>query len=146
MADSPQETSTSPHELQSSSSSTPSPWDAFLRELQHFSRAPENFLAAWKRGVALAGPHLFGTGPRADFENAVTKWDLCPKVALIERAIGVMSSGEKTFLAALVSFYNAEDGGRLLKRIGFHGLADLGGLDLSRRAVIAGLILNYTGW
>ena len=65
---------------------------------------------------------------------------------LIDRAIGVMSSGEKVFLAALVSFYNAEDGGKLLKRIGVQGLADLGGLDLSRRSVLASLLLNYTGW
>jgi hypothetical protein len=125
---------------------TPSPFEVLAREQAHFSGASNTFLAAWKRGVALAGPHLFGNGPRADLENAETKWDLCPKVPLIERAIGVMSSGEKTFLAALVSVYNAEDGGRLLKRIGFHGLADLGGLDLARRSVIAALILNYTGW
>jgi len=124
----------------------PSVFQALAREQAHFSGAPDAFFSAWKRGVALAGPHLFGSGPRADLENAATKWDLCPKIPLIERAIGPMSPSERIFLAALVSFYNAEDGGRLLKRIGFHGLADLGGLDLSRRAVIAGLILNYTGW
>jgi hypothetical protein len=57
-----------------------------------------------------------------------------------------MSSGQKAFLAALVSFYNAEVGGRLFERIGIRGLADLGGLDLQRRTVIAALILNYNGW
>lgn len=57
-----------------------------------------------------------------------------------------MSSGEKTFLVALVSFYNAERRRPTLERIGFHGFVNLGGLDLSRRAVIAALILNYTGW
>lgn len=34
----------------------------------------------------------------------------------------------------------------MLKRIGFEGLADLGGLDLERRKVIAQLVLNYSGW
>ena len=45
-----------------------------------------------------------------------------------------------------MSFYNVEDGGRLLERVGVRGLADFGGLDLKRRTVIAALLLNYTGW
>ena len=115
-------------------------------ELAHFSSAKTNFFDAWKRGVALAGTHLFGKGAAADVDRAVSIWDLCPKMDLIERTIGVMSSGEKAFLAALVSFYNSEAGGKLFKRIGVHGLADFGGLDLSRRSVLASLLLNYTGW
>ena len=132
--------------IHSDSSISRSPWRALLREEQHFSRAPECFLSAWKRGVTLAGPHLFGSSPQVDLTSAQTKWDLCPKVSLIAKAIGPMSPCERLFLASLVSFYNAEDGGRLLHRSGFHGLADLGRLDLIRRSVIAGLILNYTGW
>jgi hypothetical protein len=120
---------------------------SIVRELDHFSSAPARFLEAWKRGVRLAGPQFFGMGsPRADLDHAETKWDLCPKMNLIDRAIGVMSSGEKVFLAALTSFYNAEDGGELLKRAHVQGLADFGGLDLERRGVIAALLLNYTGW
>ncbi|MCY1391815.1 hypothetical protein D3C76_297790 [compost metagenome] len=34
----------------------------------------------------------------------------------------------------------------LLKRCGFDGRSDLGGLDLERRKVIADLALNYSGW
>lgn len=120
---------------------------SIAQELEHFSSAPARFLAAWKRGVRLAGPQFFGMGnPHADLDQAESIWDLCPKMDLIDRAIGVMSSGEKVFLAALTSFYNAYDGGALLKRVHVQGLADLGGLDLERRAVIAALILNYTGW
>ena len=115
-------------------------------ELAHFAHAKTNFFDAWKRGVALAGTHLFGTGVSADLNRAASVWDLCPKLNLIERAIGVMSSGEKVFLAALVSFYNSEEGGKLFERIGVQGLADFGGLDLSRRSVLASLLLNYTGW
>ena len=121
--------------------------DSIAQELEHFSSAPARFLEAWKRGVRLAGPQFFGMGsPQADLDHAESKWDLCPKMDLIDRAIGVMSSGEKVFLAALTSFYNAEDGGDLLKRVNVQGLADFGGLDLERRAVIAALLLNYTGW
>ena len=121
--------------------------ESIAQELAHFSSAPARFLEAWKRGVRLAGPQFFGMGgPRADLDHAESKWDLRPKMDLIDRAIGVMSSGEKVFLAALTSFYNAEDGGELLKRVHVQGLADFGGLDLERRAVIAELILNYTGW
>jgi hypothetical protein len=121
--------------------------ESIAQELEHFSSASARFLEAWKRGVRLAGPQFFGTrSTHADLDHAESKWDLCPKMALIDRAIGVMSSGEKVFLAALTSFYNAEDGGELLKRAHVQGLADLGGLDLERRAVIAALILNYTGW
>lgn len=121
-------------------------FDEIAHETAHFATAPAAFFHAWKRGVALAGAHLFGNGTNADLDHAANVWDLRPKVQLIEHAIGVMSSGQKVFIAALVSFYNAEDGGRLFERIGVRGLADLGGLDLKRRAVIAALILNYSGW
>lgn len=120
--------------------------EEIARESAHFSVASSAFLSAWKRGVSLAGIRFFGEGTRADLDRAVSVWTLCPNVPLIDDAIGVMSSGEKVFLAALVSFYNAEDGGLLFERIGVRGLADLGGLDLERREVIAALILNYTGW
>lgn len=121
-------------------------FDEIAHETAHFAAAPATFFHAWKRGVALAGTHLFGNGTHAELDHAASVWDLRPKVQLIEHAIGVMSSGQKVFIAALVSFYNAEDGGRLFERIGVRGLADLGGLDLKRRAVIAALILNYSGW
>lgn len=123
-----------------------------LEEIEHFSHAEAHFLAAWKRGVLLAGSQYFGARghagrtDRAVVDRAKTKWDLCPRMNLIAHAIGVMSPGEQRFLAALTSFYNSEDGGRLLRRSGFHGFADLGGLDFKRRTVLAALLLSYTGW
>jgi len=122
------------------------PYKDLAFERAHFSNAPSAFFHAWKQAVSLAGLHLFGAGKRADLDRAVSVWDLRPKVDDIDHSIGVMSSGEKVFLAALVSFYNAEDGGRLFERVGIRGLADLGGLDLRRRTIIAALILNYNGW
>jgi len=58
----------------------------------------------------------------------------------------VLSSGQRMFLSAMASFYNSREGGALLKRCGFEGLSDFGGLDLERRKVIADLTLHYTGW
>lgn len=121
-------------------------FDEIARNDLHFSKAPDAFFHAWKRGVELVGPGLFGNGTQECLNLAVDKWDLCPNVAVIRKTIGAMSSGERVFLAAMVSFYNAKDGSALLKRVGVHGLADLGGLDLERRKIIATLILNYTGW
>lgn len=121
-------------------------FEEIARTDRHFSNAPRAFLHAWKRGVALIGPTLFGDGTQECMNLAVDKWDLCPNVTVIKKTIGAMSSGERVFLAAMVSFYNAKDGGALLKHVGVHGLADLGGLDAERREVIAALILNYTGW
>ena len=110
-------------------------FDEIARNDLHFSKAPDAFFHAWKRGVELVGPGLFGNGTQECLNLAVDKWDLCPNVAVIKKTIGAMSSGERVFLAAMVSFYNSKD-----------GLADLGGLDLERRKIIAALILNYTGW
>jgi hypothetical protein len=121
-------------------------WDSIAREERHFDVAPEVFLSVWKRGVAFAGAHLFGEGPEADLELSTTKWDLCPKVRVISRALRRLPPLEQLFLATLVSFYNDRDGGRLLKRTGFRGLLDFAPLDTPHRAVLAGLILNYTGW
>ncbi|WP_248746212.1 hypothetical protein [Pseudomonas sp. MWU12-2037] len=126
------------------------PIDPILAELirthHQSTQTPHLFFRAWKQAVQLAGITYFGDGSRSGFQDAQSKWDLCPNMPLIQRAIGVMSHGEKVFLAALVSFYNAEDGGRLLQAVDVHGLADLGVLDAKRRALIAHLILNYSGW
>lgn len=72
--------------------------------------------------------------------------DLRPKLPVINDALGVLSSGQRMFLSAMASFYNAREGGAMLKRCGFDGLSDLGGLDLVRRKVIADLMLNYNSW
>ena len=110
--------------------------DQIELEHQHFAAAPQAFFEAWKRGVHIAGAEWFGDGTREGLRRATTKWDLRPK----------LSSGQRMFLSAMVSFYNAREGGAMLKRCGFEGLSDLGGLDLERRKVIADLTLNYNGW
>ncbi|MGR0116442.1 hypothetical protein [Ralstonia pseudosolanacearum] len=115
-------------------------------EQLHFERAPQAFFEAWKRGAEIAGAEWFGDGTREGLQHATSKWDLRPNLQKLSRSFGVLSSGQRMFLAAMVSFYNAHDGAKLLKRCGFEGLSDLNGLDLGRRKVIADLVLHYNGW
>ncbi|HCE6397609.1 hypothetical protein OGV25_21090 [Pseudomonas sp. P1B16] len=120
--------------------------DQIAREILHFDNAPAAFLEAWKRGIHIAGVEWFGDGTLEGLQNAKSKWALHPNVLRLNDALGVLSSGQRMFLSAMVSFYNASEGGAMLKRCQFEGLADLGGLDLERRKVIADLVLHYDGW
>lgn len=120
--------------------------DLIALEDLHFSQAPEAFFQAWKRGAEIAGHAWFGDGTREGLQRATTKWDLRPNMLMLNDALGVLSSGQRMFLSAMVSFYNAREGGAMLKRCGFEGLSDFGGLDLERRKVIADLTLHYNGW
>ncbi len=121
-------------------------FDQIARDDAHFTQAPSAFFHAWKRGAEIAGAEWFGDGTREGLERAASKWDLRPDMLLLNDALGVLSAGQRLFLSAMVSFYNAREGGAMLKRCGFEGLSDLGGLDLDRRHVIADLVLNYNGW
>ncbi|MBY4673884.1 hypothetical protein K6W12_24945 [Burkholderia multivorans] len=120
--------------------------DQIAAEERHFADASGAFFEAWKRGVKIAGAEWFGNGTRESLQRATTKWDLRPDMPMINDALGVLSSGQRMFLSAMVSFYSAREGGEMLRRCGFEGLSDLGGLDLERRRVIADLVLHYNGW
>ena len=120
--------------------------DQMALEQAHFDAAPQAFFEAWKRGVEIAGPQWFGDGTREGLNQAKSKWDLRPDMLRANDALGVLSSGERMFLSAMFSFYNAREGGAMLKRCHFQGLSDFDGLDLQRRQVIADLLLNYSGW
>ena len=120
--------------------------DQMALEQAHFDAAPQAFFEAWKRGAQIAGHEWFGDGTREGLQRATTKWDLRPNMLMLNDALSVLSSGQRMFLSAMVSFYNAREGGAMLKRCGFEGLSDLGGLDLERRKVVADLTLNYNGW
>lgn len=113
---------------------------------EHYSEAA--FYDAWCRGVTVAGGRWFGDGQAA--WTAATKWDLVPRVDDIEASIGVLSSGEAVFLAAMTAFYNDTIGGRLLQvAVGSEvvGLADIAAaLDEPRRRIIAALLVSYAGW
>ncbi|MDR6610545.1 hypothetical protein [Pseudomonas synxantha] len=111
-----------------------------------FEGTAATFLYAWKQGVALAGPTYFGDGTHMGLNHANCRWDLRPDLLMINNAINVLSDNERIFLAALVSFYDTDEGSVLLKQAGVRGLADLGVLDPERRAVISSLVLHHHGW
>lgn len=70
-----------------------------------------------------------------------------PRVALIKKELDGMAASDAVFLAALVSFYNGDTGGRLLRARGAQGLSDIvSSLDQGRREILADLMVNYTGW
>ena len=106
----------------------------------------QRFLAAWKRGVQLAGPGYFKL-KAPTVEAATHKGQLEPDWDLIEETLTARSRGEAAFLAAMCSFYNAEWGQSLLVRAGFPNLCDLASkLDEPHAGIIAELFLNYPGW
>lgn len=113
------------------------------------------FLNAWKRGVELAGPQYFTCRPQfgetlepaSSVAEATDRDQLAPDYEFICETIGVLSAGQRKFLAAMCSFYNASWGGDLLREQGVNGLADLSAtLDPEHRQVIADLLVSYSGW
>ena len=117
-----------------------------IRSSWNTSTSPPRPKPSSRRGnAASTSPEPNGSAT-AGLQRATTKWDLRPKLLMLNDALGVLSSGQRMFLSAMVSFYNAREGGAMLKRCGFEGLSDLGGLDLERRKVVADLTLNYNGW
>lgn len=106
----------------------------------------ERFLVAWKRGVVLAGESYFLVETPSVAE-ASHRNQLRPNYALVEDAVGRVSSGQGAFLAAMYSFFNAEDGQRLLARAGYPNICDLAAkLEGEHAVIVAELFINYHGW
>lgn len=104
------------------------------------------FFFAWKRGVELAGTRYFGDGTQDTFSTANCRWDLRPKMRVINNNFEVLTEQERVFLAALVSFFDTDRGSSLLEQAGVRGLSDLGLLNVEQRDVIAGLIMHNHDW
>ena len=105
-----------------------------------------SFFDAWLRGVEIAGTNWF---KRDDWgaSDVPSKWDYAPDHELIKDSLGVLSTGEAAFLAAMYSFYNSDAGSRMLDGLGLGSPgAVAAALDESRRRVIADLMLSYAGW
>lgn len=112
----------------------------------------ELFLQAWKEaieeGAKLAGPRfaqLFG--PKT-LDTAQSKWDLRPLLTKVKGAMGVYSTGEKMYLAAMYSFFNWDDGQELLAKYCDPGnIAQiLTRLEHPQRVAILKLAMTWPGW
>ena len=115
-------------------------------QAQDLASTSAAFLYAWKQGVALAGPTYFGDCTKNSVQHAKCRCDLRPDLLVINHSFQVLSTNERIFLAAMVSFYDPVEGNALLNQVGFLGLANLGPLDQERRDVIASLVMHYHGW
>ncbi|MCU7933705.1 MAG: hypothetical protein KZQ99_02355 [Candidatus Thiodiazotropha sp. (ex Dulcina madagascariensis)] len=104
------------------------------------------FLFAWKRAILASGATgLFYNGDMVDKTTSLKR--LAPKVGDIGKRIHVYPKSQATFLAALVSFYNPEEGAKLAKKVGCNGLGDIAtNLSHEQRFIIADLLMNHTGW
>lgn len=114
-----------------------------INEEKLYNEKPAKFLAAWKRGVKLAGEDYFIVIGTVD--DATDKNQLRPNYEVIDRALSCVSGGEAIFLAALYSFYNAYDGQRYLEQVNNPNITDLACLDREHVEIISELFLNYTG-
>lgn len=104
------------------------------------------FLTAWKRGVMASGtPSLFYNGDMLDRTAHLHR--LAPKTKDIAKRISSYPKSQAAFLAALVSFYNPEEGARLAKKVGCNGLGDISlNLSTEQRFILADLLIHHAGW
>lgn len=105
----------------------------------------ENFHSAWRDAVTLtnewAGP-FFG-----DVLQSKTRDDLCPRWAVINKAFDDLSQGEQTYVAALYSFYDPEEGQGLLIRAEVENFLEVFLiLDQERKDALLRLIKFYYPW
>jgi len=104
------------------------------------------FLSAWKTGVLISGPSLFGCQANAP-DSAVTWRQLTPKLDVMRKAIPNKSQTDAAFIGILASFYNAEEGQKMLNKAGCSAFGHaLSVLDKKRIDVIAALMINFGGW
>jgi hypothetical protein len=104
------------------------------------------FLDAWKRGILASGvPGLFYCSDILEKTTSLERH--APKVSQIKNRICDFPKRQAAFIAAVVSFYNPEEGAKLAKKAGCNGLGDIAmNLSPQQRSIISDLLLNYTGW
>lgn len=115
-------------------------------DYEHWSTARPRFLRALQDAAVIAGPKYFGHSDVASVRRTTDKWQLVPQIDEITRDRTRLTKNEFKFIAAVCSFNDAARGGRLLRKVGFNGFADLSGLDLDRIRILSRLIENYNGW
>lgn len=104
------------------------------------------FSEAWLRGIGILGEHSrFFHSARVSAQHSFRARP--PNVALIKKHLDELSSSDAVFLAAMVSFFNGDAGGKLLRGLGASGLSDIAvSLNEERRQVLADMLVSYPGW
>lgn len=104
------------------------------------------FLEAWKQGINKVGAEFFDI--KADtVDTATDKLQLQPNFKFIKEAIGGYSHGKQVLLGLMYSFYNPEDGQKILEQSNTANFVDaLNVLDDEGRKIISQLWLNHSGW
>jgi hypothetical protein len=117
--------------------------DEYTRRRYPLEERP--FSQAWRRAIGFKYYYRNFFSRDSMQSRSFRGWT--PRVALIKKELDGMSASDAIFLAALVSFYNGDTGGRLLRGLGAQGLSDIAtGLDEERRQILADLLVNYIGW
>ncbi|MEQ8832246.1 MAG: hypothetical protein RLW87_20730 [Alphaproteobacteria bacterium] len=114
------------------------------REDAHWRMAEARFLEAWKEGVKLVGPHLFGVTPE-EVDTATDRDALRPDREAFLRRLGTASDGEVWFLLQMYGYYNSVAAADLQPYHVFHP-ESVANRDLRYREIVARFMLNYTGW
>lgn len=106
---------------------------------------PSRFLNAWVCGVKKLGADYFDLKcPLAEIDN---KWQACPKTEFILKIAASKGHGQAALLGLMCSFYNSEDGQKILEKVNLPNFVDaLAILDEESREIVNELWLNYQGW
>lgn len=120
--------------------------DALVKIKNNSEHAPRNFLEAWKDGIKIVGEEFFNI--KSDTVDAATnKWQLAPNLEFIQQSSGGYSHGTQVLLALMYSYYDPDEGQKLLERFGTPNfITALAVLDIKGTEIITTLWLNYTGW
>lgn len=116
-----------------------------------YEAAPGLFLDAWKKGVHLAGERLF-TNHRnfpapSNIDAATDMWQLIPNKEAVNDYLGVASTCEALFVAVLYSFYNGQEGEKMIQELGFHGIGNIANrLEYGQLGIVTDLMKYHTGW
>jgi len=104
------------------------------------------FMEAWIAAVKMIGFSFFH-GPVNSPEEASHWRRLSPDLTLLRKSVANRCQQDAVFAAAVISFYNAEEGQKLLNKTGCHAFGSLASLlNEKQRLIVATLFNNYTGW
>ncbi|OBI24307.1 hypothetical protein [Mycolicibacter sinensis] len=117
--------------------------DDYVRRLYPLEERP--FSQAWRRAIGFKRAYRDYFDRQEIRSMSYRGWT--PRVAMIKKDLDEMPASDAIFLAALVSFYNGDSGGRLLRGLGAQGMSDIAAsLDQQRRQILADLLVNFVGW